>query len=90
MPPAAAVVFDLGNVLIRWDPHPAVAAGVGDAEARAFLAAEDFDFSAWNRRADAGASFRGTTTPAAFQKISQQTSGLRPKRPLLIVAPGGG
>ena len=28
-----AVVFDLGNVLIRWDPHPAVAAGVGAEEA---------------------------------------------------------
>jgi 2-haloacid dehalogenase len=55
--PPAAVVFDLGNVLIRWDPHPAVAAGVGDAEARAFLDAEDFDFSAWNKRADAGAAW---------------------------------
>ena len=44
-------------MLIRWDPHPAVAAGVGDVEARAFLAAEDFDFSAWNRRADAGAEW---------------------------------
>lgn len=51
------VVFDLGNVLIRWDPRPAVAAGVGDVEAQAFLAAEDFDFSAWNRRADAGAAW---------------------------------
>jgi 2-haloacid dehalogenase len=50
-------VFDLGNVLIRWDPLPAVAAGVGDTEARAFLAAEDFDFSAWNHRADAGAAW---------------------------------
>jgi 2-haloacid dehalogenase len=51
------VVFDLGNVLIRWDPHPAVAAGVGDDEARAFLAADDFDFKAWNQRADAGAAW---------------------------------
>jgi len=25
-----AVVFDIGNVLIRWDPHPAIAAAVGD------------------------------------------------------------
>ena len=24
-----AVVFDIGNVLIRWDPHPAVAEAVG-------------------------------------------------------------
>jgi 2-haloacid dehalogenase len=50
----AAVVFDIGNVLIRWDPHPAVAARVGDEEATRFLAADDFDFLAWNHRQDAG------------------------------------
>jgi 2-haloacid dehalogenase len=50
----SAVVFDLGNVLIRWDPHPAVAAGVGSEEATRFLAATDFDFMAWNHRQDAG------------------------------------
>jgi 2-haloacid dehalogenase len=49
-----AVVFDLGNVLIRWDPHPAVAAGVGEHEAARFLAADDFDFGAWNHQQDAG------------------------------------
>jgi 2-haloacid dehalogenase len=49
-----AVVFDLGNVLIRWDPHPAIAAAVGDEEATRFLADEDFDFGAWNRLQDAG------------------------------------
>jgi 2-haloacid dehalogenase len=49
-----AVVFDLGNVLIRWDPHPAVAAAVGDAEAARFLAATDFDFTAWNHAQDEG------------------------------------
>jgi 2-haloacid dehalogenase len=50
----AAVVFDLGNVLIRWDPRPAVAAGVGDDEAGRFLAADDFDFAAWNHQQDSG------------------------------------
>lgn len=49
-----AVVFDLGNVLIRWDPHPAIAAGVGPAEATRFLTADDFDFGTWNREQDAG------------------------------------
>jgi 2-haloacid dehalogenase len=48
------VVFDLGNVLIRWDPHPAVARGVGADEATLFLAAEDFDFLAWNHVQDSG------------------------------------
>jgi 2-haloacid dehalogenase len=49
-----AVVFDLGNVLIDWDPFPAVAAGVGADEAGRFLAADDFDFLAWNHLQDAG------------------------------------
>ena len=52
-----AVVFDLGNVLISWDPHPAIAAVVGEAEATRFLAAEDFDFGAWNHELDAGRVF---------------------------------
>ena len=49
-----AVVFDLGNVLIDWDPHPAIAAAVGADEATRFLAAEDFDFMAWNHFMDSG------------------------------------
>jgi 2-haloacid dehalogenase len=48
------VVFDLGNVLIGWDPVRAVAAAVGDVEAARFLAAEDFDFAAYNRELDLG------------------------------------
>jgi 2-haloacid dehalogenase len=48
------VVLDIGNVLIGWDPLPAVAAGVGAEEAARFLAADDFDFMAWNHRQDAG------------------------------------
>ena len=52
--PPAGVVLDLGNVLIRWDPEAALAAGVGAEEARRFLAAEDFDFAAWNLRQDQG------------------------------------
>lgn len=48
------VVFDLGNVLITWDPEVAIAAGVGSAEARRFLTASDFDFYAYNHHQDAG------------------------------------
>lgn len=51
----AGVVWDFGNVLIGWDPFPAVSAGVGDAEARRFF--EDFDFHAWNYACDAGCSW---------------------------------
>lgn len=50
------VVFDLGNVLIAWDPHPAIAAAVGPDRARAFLTG-DFGFSAWNHAQDAGRSW---------------------------------
>ncbi len=52
-----AVVFDIGNVLIRWDPRPAIAAAVGEIEADRFLAADDFDFVAWNSHQDAGRPF---------------------------------
>ncbi|WP_435770141.1 HAD family hydrolase [Nocardioides sp. SYSU DS0651] len=48
----AGVVWDLGNVLVEWEPFRAVAAGVGDDEARRFLAG--FDFGAWNHACDAG------------------------------------
>ena len=51
------VVFDLGNVLIDWDPYPAIAAGVGSVEARRFLDAEDFDFMAWNHGPDSGGTW---------------------------------
>ena len=53
-PPVDAVVFDLGNVLITWDPYPAIAKAVGADQAARFLADEDFDFMAWNHQQDAG------------------------------------
>jgi 2-haloacid dehalogenase len=55
--PPRGVIFDLGNVLIDWSPHAAVAAGLGDEEAQRFLAAEDFDFMSWNHALDAGGTF---------------------------------
>jgi len=51
------VVFDLGNVLISWDPHPAVAKAVGSDQAARFLADEDFAFMEWNNEQDAGRSW---------------------------------
>jgi len=51
------VIWDLGNVLIDWQPHAAVAAGVGDAEATRFLGADDFDFMAFNHVLDGGGTW---------------------------------
>ena len=51
------VIWDLGNVLIDWQPHAAVAAGLGDQEATRFFAAEDFDFSSFNHALDAGGTW---------------------------------
>jgi len=51
------IIWDFGNVLIDWDPRPAIVASVGEAEADRFLAAEDFDFMAWNHLRDAGATW---------------------------------
>ncbi|NYI79337.1 HAD-IA family hydrolase [Nocardioides panzhihuensis] len=55
-----AVVWDFGNVLIRWDPLPAIAAGVGDADARAFLGS--YDFGSWNYAQDAGRTWAQALT----------------------------
>ena len=52
-----AVIFDLGNVLISWDPHAAIAKSVGAEQATRFLADEEFDFMAWNHQQDAGRSW---------------------------------
>lgn len=54
--PADAVVFDLGNVLIRWDPVPAIALAVGAERAASFVADPHFDFTSWNHANDAGRS----------------------------------
>jgi 2-haloacid dehalogenase len=55
--PVGAVIFDLGNVLIAWDPHPAIARAVGPEQATRFLGDPAFDFAAWNRLQDAGRSW---------------------------------
>ncbi len=51
------VVFDLGGVVVIWDPVPAVAAVVGQERAERFVHGTDFDFAAWNHAQDAGRSW---------------------------------
>ncbi len=45
-------IFDLGGVVLSWDPVRAFRAVVSDESARRLMT--DVDFSAWNRRNDAG------------------------------------
>lgn len=50
------IVFDIGNVLVRWDPHQAFLPALGDrAAVDAFLAR--IDFASLNLRADGGETF---------------------------------
>ena len=76
----SAVVFDLGNVLIRWDPRPALAAAVGDDEADRILAADDFDFGAWNAAQDAGRPFKEgeEEVAASHPHWAEHVRGYRP------------
>jgi 2-haloacid dehalogenase len=51
-----AIVFDIGNVLVRWDPHQAFLADLGDrASVEQFFVRTDF--YARNLRADGGERF---------------------------------
>ena len=55
--PVDMVVFDLGNVLMRWDPMAALVPVVGEEAAQAFLSDTRVDFFARNLRGDAGESW---------------------------------
>jgi len=48
-------IFDLGGVVLSWDPVRAFSAEVDTAEARRLMS--DVDFTTWNRRNDAGRRF---------------------------------
>lgn len=56
-PGVRGVIWDLGNVIVDWDPFHAIAAGVGEVEARRFLDADDVDFMAYNHGPDSGDSW---------------------------------
>lgn len=54
-PTPIAVVFDLGGVLIRWDPRHLYRQLMPEDEIDAFL--DEVGFHAWNHEQDAGASW---------------------------------
>jgi len=61
--PVEAVLFDLGNVLVRWDPHGAFEGVASRDEVERFFA--DVDFPHLNLRADAGLSWADVRTEVA-------------------------
>jgi 2-haloacid dehalogenase len=77
--PPRAVVFDLGGVLIRWDPAPAIAAAVGQERARALLTHDEFDFLAWNDAQDRGRAFDEAEAEAiaAFPHLAEELRAYR-------------
>jgi 2-haloacid dehalogenase len=58
-----AVIFDIGNVLIEWQPERFYDAEIGEARRRALF--EAIDLHAVNDRVDGGAPFRETIYAAA-------------------------
>jgi 2-haloacid dehalogenase len=60
-----AVIFDIGNVLIRWQPEEFYDARIGRAARRALFAA--VDLHAMNERIDRGAPFRETVYAVAAE-----------------------
>jgi 2-haloacid dehalogenase len=87
-------VFDLGGVVVLWDPVPAVAAVVGQERAERFVHGDEFDFAAWNLAQDAGRSWADAeaTATASHPELAEEIAAYRPNfhLSLLGLVPGTG
>ena len=74
------VVFDLGGVVLIWDPVPAVAAVVAQARAEHFVHGAEFDFAAWNHAQDAGRSWAEgeAVATASHPGLAEEIAAYRP------------
>jgi 2-haloacid dehalogenase len=74
------VVFDLGGVVVTWDPVPAVAAVVGRERAERFVRGAEFDFEAWNHAQDAGRSWAEaeSVATASHPHLAEEIAAYRP------------
>ena len=74
------VVFDLGGVVLVWDPVPAVAAAVGWERARRFVHGDVFDFWAWNQAQDAGRVWADAEASAIADhpELAEEIAAYRP------------
>ncbi len=84
--PSTVVVFDLGGVVVDWDPVPAIAVEVGLARARAFLDGDHFDWAAWNHAQDAGRPWAEAeaSAVAAHPQLAQEITAYRRNYPLSL------
>ncbi|MGN6130169.1 MAG: HAD family hydrolase [Nocardioidaceae bacterium] len=86
------VVFDLGGVVVDWDPVPAIAAAVGRERAERFVHGGEFDFAAWNHAQDAGRSFAEAeaAASASHPHLAEEVTSYRPNfaRSLRGLVPG--
>jgi 2-haloacid dehalogenase len=73
-------VFDLGGVVVVWDPVPAVAAVVGQERAERFVRGGAFDFDAWNHAQDAGRTWEDAEAEAtgSHPHLAEEIAAYRP------------
>lgn len=74
------MVFDLGGVVVFWDPVPAVAAVVGQERAERFVHGGEFDFGTWNYAQDAGRSWADAeaAATASHPHLAEEIAAYRP------------
>src|SRR6478609_11473339 len=86
------VVFDLGGVVVFWDPVPAVAAVVGQERAEHFVHGGEFDFAVWNHAQDSGRSWADAeaAATASHPELAEEIAAYRPNfaRSLRGLVPG--
>jgi 2-haloacid dehalogenase len=86
------VVFDLGGVVVLWDPVPAVAAVVGQKRAEHFVHGNAFDFAGWNHAQDSGRSWADAeaAATASHPELAEEIAAYRPNfaRSLRGLVPG--
>ena len=76
----STVVFDLGGVVVVWDPVPAIAAVVGETRAARFVHGSEFDFAMWNHAQDSGRSWADgeAAAKASHPELREEISAYRP------------
>ena len=81
-----SIVFDLGGVVVRWDPIAPIAAAVGPERAERFVHGDEFDFAAWNHAQDAGRSWDDAeaSATAAHAHLAEEITAYRRNFPLSL------